>query len=146
MQLPSLFKKKINLNRKKYRLINSAECAGLSDNCVKKLKELLKDEQKINKELSHEIKGLSKLLRIKSIEKHIKSINNITKKQLQSLGRVKVKIFKKTSYAVFKRECEKEAEQNKSFSKLLMQMAKGFDGVELPKAEIRRSEALLNQL
>lgn len=145
MQLFSLFKEKIKLHSKKYRLIDKIDRAGLNILYLKDLKQLLKEEQKINKELKKELKSLSKFVNLKLAIKQLNNINKTTRKQLELLERIRFRLFKRTNYEKFKESCRQEVEQSRFFSKILKETVTHLEGVEVPKEEFKQGKMLVAQ-
>lgn len=145
MQLFSLFREKIKLHSKKYRLIGMIDRLGLNAVYLKELKTLLKKEQWINKSLKKEVKKLSRFINLDLISEQITNINDTTKKQLDILTRIRFKIFKQVNYDAFKEACRKEVEQSKFFSKIIGETVTNIQGAEIPKEEFREGRLLVRQ-
>lgn len=144
MQLFSLFREKIRLHSKKYHLINKIDRLGLNSLYLKELKDLLKKEQKINKNLKDEVKKL-KFIKTGLINEELNNINQTTKKQLDILKRIRFRIFRQTNYNKFKEACKKEVEQSKFFSKILKETITDIKDLEIPREEFKEGRLLVNQ-
>ncbi|MBU4502912.1 MAG: hypothetical protein KKA79_10030 [Nanoarchaeota archaeon] len=144
MEILSLFKKKIRLHSKKYRLMDKLEQTEFNPLYVKELKKILKEEQKTNRELKKESKSLSKFVNLSIVQKQITNLDYTTKKQLEILSRIRFKIFKKQSFKLFKEECNREVEQSKFLSKILKESVKETS-LGLPKEEFEEGKLLVKQ-
>lgn len=145
MQLLSLFKEKIKLHSKKYRLIDKIDRLGLNKLYLKELKTLLKKEQKMNRQLKKEVKKLSKLVDMRIINEQIRNINQTTKKQLDVLSRIRLKILKQANYEHFKEACRKEVEQSRFFLKIFKETIANIKGVKIPEDELEKEKLLVKQ-
>jgi len=145
MQLFSLFKKKIKLHSKKYHLIDKIDRLGLNALYLKELKNLLKEEQRTNKELRKEVKKLSKFVNLRLVNDQLINMNQTTKKQSDILNCIRLRLFKRTNYENFKDACRQEVEQSRFFSKIIKETVVNLKGVELPKEEFKQGKLLLKQ-
>lgn len=145
MQLFYLFKEKIKLHSKKYHLISKIDQLGLNELYLKELKVLLKKEQKINEELKKEVKKLSIFINLKLVNEQLNNINQTTKKQLDTLNRIRLKIFKQINYLKFKEMCRKEVEQSRFFSKILKETVSNIGEVEPAREEFEKEKLLVKQ-
>ena len=145
MELFSLFRKKIKLHSMKYHLIDKIDQAGLNSLYLKELRTLLKEEQKVNKQLKKEVKKLSKFVDLSLVSEQLNNIGNTTKKQLDILKRIRLKIFKQSNYQSFKEACRTEVEQSKFFLKILDETATDIKGMEIPEEEFKEGKLLVKQ-
>jgi len=145
MELISLFKKKIKLHGKKYHLIDKIDKSSLNPLYLKELKVLLKEEQKLNNELKKEVNKLSKVINLELVNEQLNNLNSTTKKQYDTLNRIRFRIFKQANYNLFKEQCKKEVEQSKFFSKILKETVTKTEGMEIPKREFEKGKLLVNQ-
>lgn len=144
MELFPLLREKIKLNSQKYRLIDKIDRLGLNALYLKELKNLLKKEHKINKELKKEIKKLSKFTNLNLVNEQLTNINTSTKKQLDILRRIRLKILKQTNYENFKESCREEVEQTRFFSKILKETIADKE-IAIPKEEFEKGKLLVKQ-
>lgn len=145
MQLFSLFREKIRLHSKKYHLIDKIDRLGLNVLYLKELRKLLKEERKTNKKLKIEVKKLSKFINLGLVMKQLININQTTKKQLEILNRIRLKLFKQTNYENFKEVCRQEVEQSKFFSKILKETVTNIKGIDIPEEEFKQGKLLVKQ-
>lgn len=143
MEIFPLLREKIKLNSQKYHLIDKIDRLGLNALYLKELKNLLKKEHRTNKELKKEIKKLSKFINLNLVNEQLTNINTSTKKQLDILRRIRLKILRQTNYENFKESCREEVEQTRFFSKILKEtLAKE---IEMPKEEFEKGRLLVKQ-
>lgn len=145
MRLFSLFREKIKLHSKKYRLMDKLDRLGLNDLYLKELRILLKKELIVNKALKKEVRNLSRFVDLSLVDQQLTNINHTTKKQLDILKRIRFRIFKQVNYNAFKEACRKEVEQSEFFSKVLRETVTHLRGAELPREEFREGKLLVKQ-
>ncbi len=146
MNLFSLFKKKIKLHSKKHYLIDKIDQLGLNVLYLKELKDILKKEKKVNRELKQEIKRLSKYINLTLVEAQLDNLSQTNDKQLDILNRIRFKLLRKSNYQKFKNVCLREVEQCNFFSKIIKETLRNLDDFKISNDEFEKERKLIKQI
>lgn len=142
MQLFPLLREKIKIHSQKYHLIDKIDRLGLNALYLKELKNLLKQEGKTNKKLKKEVKKLSRFNNLNLVDEQLNNLDDTTKKQLDILRRIRLKILRQTNYKNFKEACREELEQTRFFLKILKETVADKE-IEIPKEEFEEGKLLV---